>query len=382
MVRKSIVRWARKINPLRKFGLWLKQKLGWLGVPVIVPYRGYGNMEFLYISGSVSEDKGLAKPEKGHSTWKNMIAMIKRYISDEIPNVRVRAAFMGKQMISITNERGLFYFKFNIKDINVPDKIWQEVEFELLDTITEEQQKTTATGKVLILKEKDSQFGVISDIDDTILVSHATNTIKKLRLMLFKNAETRLPFEGVAGFYNALHKGYSGNCHNPVFFVSSSQWNLYDLLLDFCRIRKIPDGPFLLEDLKPFKLKKLFKQKKGIEKHKHKIEKIRRLLNTFNYLNFILIGDSGQKDADIYKSISLEFPDRILAIYIRDIRKSKAKKVTIIGKQLDSLGIEMLLIKDTLLAAKHAIDKGFINKNSLKNVAFEKAKDHFAEIEI
>ncbi|MBA3900524.1 MAG: App1 family protein, partial [Bacteroidetes bacterium] len=134
--------------------------------------------------------------------------------------------------------------------------------------------------------------------------------------------------------------------------------------------------------LDPFNLKSLFKQKKGIEKHIHKIEKIRNLLNTFNYLNFVLIGDSGQQDAEIYKNISIEFPERVIAIYIRDIKKSKAKKVNIIGKQLDPLGVEMLLIKDTLLAAKHAIDKGLINKNQLKNVASERDRDHFAEIEI
>ncbi|MDQ3191723.1 MAG: DUF2183 domain-containing protein [Bacteroidota bacterium] len=382
MVRKSIANWARKIYPLRKLGLWIKQKCGWLGIPVIIPYRGYGNRECMYVSGSVSEDKGLAKPEKEHSLFINMLAMLKRYTSDEIPGVRVKAVFMGKEMFAITNQQGFFHFSFDIKGMVLPAENWQKIEFELLDIITPEQKKTTAIGEVLILKENDSEFGVISDIDDTILVSHSTNTIRKLRLMLFKNAKTRLPFEGVAGFYKALQKGATGKCHNPIFYVSSSQWNLYDLLLDFCKIRKIPDGPFLLQNLEPVKFRSLINQKKGIEKHIHKIEKIKNLLNTFNYLNFVLIGDSGQQDAEIYKKISIEFPGRVLAIYIRDIKKSKAKKINIIGKQLDPLGVEMLLIKDTLLAAMHAIELGLINKNQMEYVASERDRDHYAEIEI
>ncbi|MBA2584785.1 MAG: DUF2183 domain-containing protein [Bacteroidetes bacterium] len=356
--------------------------MGWLGIPVIIPYRGYGNRLSLYISGTVSEDKGLAKPIEEHSIWENMRAMIKRFISDEIPGVRVKATFMGKQMTGITNERGFFHFKFDLIGMEIPDLNWQFVELELLDFIIPLQKKTTATGEVLILKENEKQFGVISDIDDTVLVSHATNSIKKTRLMLFKNAITRLPFEGVAGFYNALSRGKGDNNQNPIFYVSSSQWNVYDLLLDFCRHRNIPDGPFLLQHFHPLKLKHLFKGKNQLDKHVHKIKKIRHLLTTFDFLNFILIGDSGQKDAEIYKSICFEFPGRILAIYIRDIKKSKAKKVTLIGKQLNHVGVEMLLIKDTLLAAKHAVDKGFINEDALIEVVYERELDHSAAIVI
>src|SRR5690606_25786914 len=108
----------------------------------------------------------------------------------------------------------------------------------------------------------ESQLGIISDIDDTILISHSTSLIKKLRLMLLKNASTRLPFEGVAAFYRALHRGINSNCLNPLFYVSSSEWNLYDLLIDFCNHQHIPKGTFMLHDLKVGILK-LFKSGRG-----------------------------------------------------------------------------------------------------------------------
>ena len=71
------------------------------------------------------------------------------------------------------------------------------------------------------------------------------------KLTLLHNAHTRLPFEGVAGFYQALQRGRDGEAYNPVFYVSNSPWNLYDLLEDFLDVHGIPRGPLLLRDWSP-----------------------------------------------------------------------------------------------------------------------------------
>ena len=75
-----------------------------------------------------------------------------------------------------------------------------------------------------------ARFGVISDIDDTVLVSHVTSPFKMALVSLFGNAHTRSPFPGVAEFYQALQGGVGGAEQNPIFYVSSSPWNFYDLL--------------------------------------------------------------------------------------------------------------------------------------------------------
>jgi phosphatidate phosphatase APP1 len=384
-MQKTVVRWATKINPFRHLKLWLKEKLGWVGIPIIIPYSGYGNTQTAIFIGCVAEDKGISSPNPQHSKWNNLLAMAKRFSSDELPGVRVRARFLGLEQIALSDDAGIFRFEFDLSlcPKPIPDEPWVEINLELLDDVCNHLGPVRAAGEILILKPNSSTFGVISDIDDTILVSHSTNVIKKLRLMLFKNAYTRLPFEGVAGFYRALNKGASGKCHNPIFYVSSSQWNLFDLLYDFCRFRNIPKGVFLLQELKPFKtLKKLIKPQSGIAKHAHKLDKIRSILTTFQYLDFVLIGDSGQKDAEIYRQVAMEFPGRILSIYIRDIRKSRVRKVMVIGTELNTEGIEMLLVKDTTLAAKHAVEVGLISPDCLYDVAYEKEYDHLAELEI
>jgi phosphatidate phosphatase APP1 len=68
-----------------------------------------------------------------------------------------------------------------------------------------------------------ARFGIISDIDDTVLWTNVTNKLNMALLMVRSNAHTRKPFQGVAAFYRALSQGVAGNEDNPVF-VSSGSW--------------------------------------------------------------------------------------------------------------------------------------------------------------
>lgn len=377
--KKPFIKLAKRVrNPFKKLKLEIKQQLGWLGVPLILPYRGFGNENIVYFRGSVLEDKGLCTPEVKDTIWENMIAMVKRFVSDEIPGVKLRATFMGESKEVETDEKGFFEVTFVPKKNLDPKNAWQPVHLELLEEVIPNQEDVRATGQVMLLTHR-SEFGVISDVDDTILISKATNALKKIRLMLFKNAHSRLPFEGVAAFYKALQKGILDS-YNPIFYVSSSEWNLYDLLVDFCRVRGIPKGPFLLQTLEEDWYKFW---KSGGGNHGHKVDKIRHILTTYHDLNFILIGDSGQKDAEIYSKIVHEFPDRILAIYIRDVSKKKRQReIKTIGEGIEHTGVEMLLVKDTHEAAKHAIERGFIPDSSFKGIKEERKRDRHATVEL
>src|SRR5205085_9883980 len=85
-------------------------------------------------------------------------------------------------------------------------------------------------------------FGVISDLDDTVIQSRVSNFLLAVRTIMLGNARTRLPFPGVAAFYDALEKGKDGKRSNPIFYVSSSPWNLHDLISEFIRLQEIPEG--------------------------------------------------------------------------------------------------------------------------------------------
>ncbi|MFO8000100.1 MAG: phosphatase domain-containing protein [Marinilabilia sp.] len=361
-------------SPFRRARLWLKKRLGWLGIPTIEPYMGFSNGRDVYITGTVMEDKGLDKPHYGQRLTTNMLAMIKRYVSDEISGVRIKVTFRDQSDIVETNELGIFHCFFHFHEGVEAGPHLEQAGYELMDEVIDNQGTITARGDVLVVSGN-PPFGVISDIDDTVMVTHSTQIFKKLRLMLFKNARTRVPFEGVAAFYRALYRGRSDQtAPNPVFYVSSSEWNLYDLLVDFFEFRNIPAGPLLLKELEHSVLH-FWKSMGG--NHEHKLEKIRFLFSFFNRLDFVLIGDSGQRDPELYLQIARQYPGRVKAVYIRCIgRAHKNRRTLEIAGEMDRLKIPMLLIDNTEDAARHALMNGFIDASSMPDIARQLEEDH------
>jgi phosphatidate phosphatase APP1 len=186
------------------------------------------------------------------------------------------------------------------------------------------------------------------------------------------NARTRLPFPGVAAFYQALEQGGDGARLNPIFYVSSSPWNIHDIIADFMDIQRIPRGPINLRDW-DIVLSALTSSRLG----NFKEPVIRELLELYPTLPFILIGDNSQKDPEIYRKIIGEFPGRILAIYIRnvDANPERSASVQALAKEVLAAGSTLVLADDTYAAAQHAAEQGWITKESLPAVKEEKKAD-------
>ena len=227
-----------------------------------------------------------------------------------------------------------------------------------------------ASGRVLV-PPPDAQFGVISDIDDTVLKTDVLNYLKMARNVFLHNSRTRLPFEGVAAFYQALQQGTAAS-FNPIFYLSKSPWNLYDLLVDFFEVREIPLGPFFLIDMGIAPDKLLMP-----DTREYKLKYIELLLEGYPHLPFMLIGDSGELDPDIYVEAAETHPGRVLAIYIRDVtgpyRDEALKRL---AERAQQAGTEMLLLEDTGAAAAHALQKGWIEAEAYPDVLEERAEDH------
>jgi len=140
---------------------------------------------------------------------------------------------------------------------------------------------------------------------------------------------------------------------NPIFYVSHSPWNLYRYLEYFLAENDFPKGPILLRSFKTI----LKRKSKGERPQKHK--EILKLLRTYPDMQFILIGDSGERDPDIYIEISQHFPDRIKAIYLRQVKNKK--KINRVKNMLASYKTTpALLVKESQEAIIHARDMGFI----------------------
>ncbi|MGM0666280.1 MAG: App1 family protein [Bacteroidota bacterium] len=374
MVKKTLLFFLRKAgNPFRAVRIAIKRRLGMLGDPVILPYNAYGTGNKVMITGAVIEDKGLARPEPGQNMWKNILTMVKRYSGDELAGVRVEISYCGKKVIVKTNEKGLFHTILP-RRASAGGKISDSVSFKLIDRLDNGGEPARATCKAFIV-DSETDYIVVSDIDDTVLVSHSTRTLKKLRVMMSKNALTRSPFEGVAAFYRALNKPEEGE-ERPIFYVSASEWNLYDLLVDFFEDKKIPAGPLLLSDIR-LSLFSIFRSGK---KYHDKVERIKDLFEHYYLHNFILIGDSGQRDPAIYLKMAEMYPSRVKAIYIRYIgRKKHNRQLARQVEEARELGTEMIVVETSTEAARHAAANGFIDTRQIEAVSDEKRLEESIE---
>ena len=216
----------------------------------------------------------------------------------------------------------------------------------------------------------DAEYGIISDIDDTIIKTTATSLMAMSRNTFFHNAHSRLPFAGVSEFYKSLQLGRNGKRNNPFCYVSSSPWNLYDLLIDFLDLNEIPEGPLLLRDFG------LDVNKESSGHMGHKFKEINQILEAYPHLQFVLIGDSGQEDPKIYREIVSAFPGRILAIYIRDVQLSEREKIALsISKELATDKVEMVVVDNTVEAADHAAKIGLIFTEEIPKIEVDKKQD-------
>jgi phosphatidate phosphatase APP1 len=340
----------------------LRRRLGRDAPLQIVPYRGFGTADQAWLMGRVLEDKGDMEPSPEDDLWTNLLAMYRRFESDEVPDAAVEATWGTAQTTAVTDEEGYFEMHLPPPDDRTSDAAWHPVALRLTADAAERYGAVEATGRVLI-PPPEATFGIISDVDDTVLKTGASNLLTMVRTTLAGNARTRVAFRGVDAFYRALVHGDDASVRNPLFFVSSSPWNLYDFLVDFFRLNRIPDAPILLRDLGIDETKFI---KSG---HGHKVEKVQRILSTYPDLSFILIGDSGQEDPELYQQVIQRHPDRILAVYIRDVTTAKrGQAVRAIVDAVRAQGVEMLLVPDTLAAAEHAAAQGYIRAEAVPAV--------------
>ena len=341
----------------------VKDKFNLLEPINIMPYYGFGSDNYVYVKGRVLEDEKVKQSKETDSVLTHLVDTYKRYETDEIPGIKVRASFAEQEVEVETDEEGFFDIEFRPDTAIDYSKTSNKVKLQLLSQKTDKDRLEAEA--YVFAPGKDVEFGIISDIDDTVLVSNIKDFLGRLRLMLMKNATERSPFPGIAGFFRALCKGSDGEGQNPLFYVSGSEWNLYDLLISFFRSHDIPEGPLLLRD----KGTRLDRGDFETSEEEYKLEKIRHILDTFPDLKFICLGDSGERDPEIYQQVVQEYPGRILGIYIRDVSPDKRdKEVRSIAEKLREQGVEMELVEETLTAAKHAVKMGWINESQMEDV--------------
>jgi phosphatidate phosphatase APP1 len=317
---------------------------------IILPYLWYGTRERLFVCGRVLQDERFRPARGTERRRRNLVAFFKRMESDVIRNARLRARYGKSSGETASDRQGYFRVEIDAKARSG----WNEVALELAD-----YREIRASARVLV-PAAEAQFGVVSDIDDTIVYSNVLSKWRMILSLAVSNARTRKPFKGVGAFYRALHRGV-----NPVFYVSKSPWNLYAPLVEYLEVQGLPLGPLVLRDF-------------GLRMNRnHKAEAIDAILRTYPALQFVLIGDSGEQDPEIYAGIVRRHPQRIRAIYIRSVDPSRAR-ISAVQKLIETVaptGCQLVLAPDSEFAAAHAAAEGLIAPEELATVRADKKAD-------
>ncbi len=323
----------------------------------IIAFQSYGTSGHLYCRGRALEDEDIDQKKGGF--FNLLINTWKRFRTDEIKNTSIILNLHnGKTIFSQTDEKGYFLIDEASENLDrqTNEEGWLNFELSYSEKFPQYliQKENRFPGEMLI-PAIDSDFGVISDIDDTILHTGIVSVLKwqVLKNTVFKRPGKRLPLEGAPEFYNLLHRGKTGAKANPMFYVSHSPWNLYHYLEFFLKKNNFPKGPILLRTFtNPF-------SRKAKPEKPQKQKEIMNILKTYPQLSFILIGDSGEHDPDIYIEIAEAHPERILAIYLRSV-KHKKRMIRVKGLFSNYETVPVLLVESSDEAVEHARKSGFI----------------------
>ncbi|MEO6174542.1 MAG: App1 family protein [Flavobacterium circumlabens] len=317
--------------------------------PILQLYRGYANEQELIVMGHVF--KRMYDYDFQKKNFKNATSVINQFRIKTIQNFDIYLKYGDQEIHTKTLDDG--YFKFCIPLEEEFNFGWMEYEVSL------KYNSEVIISKGSFIRPHKGNLGIISDIDDTFLISHTHNFFKKIYILLFKNVNDRKVFKDVVPHYQALSSAGRNNKEeeNAFFYISSSEWNLYNFIIKFTKIHQLPRAVILLKDIKRG-ITDFFMSGRG--NHDHKFDKIKHVLEFYPNLKYVLLGDDSQHDPVLYERICKIFPVTVTAVYIRQTGKSQKETTKTILKNMESLDVSVCYFKDSSEAIMHSKSIGII----------------------
>jgi phosphatidate phosphatase APP1 len=345
--------------------------------PLVVPFIGHGSPRSVHIGARAvlghpdAAARRLPVPESGvlapvrptaqtparRSRRSVLRTSLSRFLTVEVAGAPVTVRTPGASVTVRSDRDGYLDVAVDNPELSAG---WHEAELVLADG--------TAVGTPVLVVDPDVRLGLVSDVDDTIVETGLTRGLEFLRITLLTEVTERAPLPGAAALYRAL-VCRSGEAGLPVFYLSTSPWNLHEMLLEFIALRGFPLGPLLLTDWGPGR-GNLFR----IGAREHKLGLIRRILAEHPGLALILVGDTGQLDPEIYATAARENPGRIRAIYVRRtgaLNPGRRTEVDALAAEVTAAGVPMLAVDGSIEIAEHAASLGLLETAQVEDVRKE-----------
>jgi len=279
-------------------GLFFRRR-GWQ--PKIVPHTGYGTTDWVRVLGRVL----LAPPPSGPpadapttATRQQNTRGWRRFLTTPMEGVDVDVEVNG-EVHRLRTDRGGYL------DAVLPAALpagWHEL------PLRTRSGRPTVT-RVLVVGD-DERSGIVSDIDDTAMITLLPRPLIAAWNTFVLRESARAAVPGMAEFYRGVLARHPGA---PVIYLSTGAWNIAPTLTRFLSRNGFPEGPLLLTDWGPTNTG-WFRSGRA-----HKRQALRRLATDLPDIRWLLVGDDGQHDPQIYAEFAREAPDQVAAIAIRQL---------------------------------------------------------------
>lgn len=347
-------------HALTRLKIRVETRLGIMDDVVIRPFVSWGTSNTLHVHGRVIEAKGLSSGEG--SVLSSIADTLRRVESDEIGGAVLEVESEESTIEVVADQEG--YFRVDIHSDRPFAPGWHHANIDLIDSIA--RGKEASARAAVLVPDPVAQYVVISDVDDTVIVTGATDTLRMWRIVSTNHAQERDLFPGVGALYRAFRAGTAGHPENAIFYITRSGWNLDDLFQSIFEERNIPKGPLLMSDFS------------NVEPPSETFGDKQTKLDWFEILfdeleqPFVLIGDSGQHDPENYLECVKRWPGRVTAVFIRDVtEKRRDRGVESIADEIRAAGVPVIVSDSSLEFARNAHRLGLIEREGVAAVERE-----------
>jgi phosphatidate phosphatase APP1 len=270
----------------------------------IAVHYAYGTPRQFTLEGRVIERRDL-RPARGGDSWlRNLWRAVRSLRAEERKGVEVTLSFAGRRWTVRTDDEGYFASGGDTPPEARPG--WNPL-------LAQTGGGARAETGLLVVPDENA-LGIVSDLDDTVIVSEVPDRSRLARHTLLENYLQRRPVAGMAALYRAILARNPVPAAAPAFYVTASPRQLQPAIEAFLDRNGFPHGPVVAK-----KVTDGAGADPIFDQQRYKTERIERILADLPGVRFVLVGDDGERDPEVYDAIRSRHPGRVEAVYIRQV---------------------------------------------------------------
>ncbi len=271
-------------------------------------YGCYGNPRYIVVEGRVFDSRVEQNQTQEDGYLVNIKNKFAQLFNDEKEHEAVTIALDGRDHLVLSDDEGYFEFEFSTSKDHF---------FHAQSIKVSINQGETVTNCNAFIPSSQEQVGVISDFDDTLVISDVADKFSLLGNIFLKNYKQRTLIKSMQEIVNRV----IGKEHRAFFLITGSPKQLHNSIDHFLDHHNFPKRTIITKKLHGDNSDPLFDQLE------YKFEKVKKLILLYPNIQWVLLGDSGEMDKEVYTQIQKAYPNRVKNIYIRNVDTNRIEKI-------------------------------------------------------